>query len=109
MKPSVVSVTGDALQALGVSARPRVDARDVVVPDGYRVDVVVVGLSFPTGMGIATDGTIFLLEGGSTWPTRPSLPPRVLRLTPDGHLDALGKEPLGGPRGVAVHDGGLFV
>ena len=109
MTLSVVPATRDALDALAVPARPRVDPRDLVVPDGYRVEVVVVGLSFPTGMAIGPDGTVFLLEGGSTWPTRPYLPARVLRLTPDGHLDAIGEEPLGGPRGVAVHDGGLFV
>src|SRR5205807_293950 len=109
MTLSVVPAARDALDALAGPARPRVDPHDGVVPDGYRVEVVVVGLSFPTGMGIAPDGTVFLLEGGSTWPTRPYLPARVLRLTPDGHLDAIGEEPLGGPRGVAVHDGGLFV
>ena len=31
----------------------------------------LVGLSLPTGMGFADDGTLYLLEGGSTWPTRP--------------------------------------
>ena len=33
----------------------------------------------------------------------------MLRLTPDGRLAEIAEETLGGPRGVAVHDGGLLV
>jgi hypothetical protein len=103
---SVVTSSSEVLDRLPAPARPRVDPRDVVVPEGYQVAVAVVGLSFPTGMGYAPDGTLHLLEGGSTWPTRPYLPARVLRLTPDGQLEEIAEETLGGPRGVAVHDGG---
>jgi hypothetical protein len=78
----------EELQRLPVPGRPRVDPADVLVPDGYRVEVVLAGLSLPTGMGFAEDGTLFILEGGSVWPTRPYLPARVLRLRPDGTLDA---------------------
>ncbi len=46
------------LQSLPTPARPRLDPADVVVPDGYDVDVVVAGLSFPTGMGFADDGPL---------------------------------------------------
>ena len=60
----------------------------------------MVGLSFPCGMGFADDGSLFLLEGGSTWPTRPYMPARVLRLdTASGKVDEIGVEVLGGPRG----------
>jgi glucose/arabinose dehydrogenase len=60
-------------------------------------------------MGFADDGTLFLLEGGSTWPPRPYLPARILRLDMAGDLDVFGQEPLGGPRGAAVHGGFLYV
>lgn len=99
----------EALRTLPTKARPVVDPADVVVPDGYEVEALVVGLSFPTGMGFAEDGTLFLLEGGSTWPTRPYMPARILRLDPSGQLTALAVEVLGGPRGVAVKDGFLYV
>ena len=109
MTVPVVHATTRALDGLPVSARPRIDPGDVVVPDGYEVEVVMAGLSFPTGMGFAPDGTLFVLEGGSTWPTRPYMPARILRLAPDGVVTEVGEEPLGGPRGVAVHGDGLFV
>ncbi|MGC9665317.1 PQQ-dependent sugar dehydrogenase [Planosporangium sp. 12N6] len=99
----------EALQELPTPARPRVDPADVVVPAGYRVEVVLVGLSMPCGMGFAADGTLFVLEGGSTWPTRPYLPARILRLDPDGRLGVVTEEALGGPRHVAVYDGALLV
>ncbi|MCW2640223.1 MAG: hypothetical protein JWP76_2529 [Dactylosporangium sp.] len=104
-----VSVQTQTLRRLPTPARPRVDPADVVVPDGYDVEVVLVGLSLPTGMGFADDGTLYLLEGGSTWPTRPYLPARILRLDPEGNLEVFGEEPLGGPRGVVVHGGYVYV
>jgi hypothetical protein len=39
--------------------------RLVWVPEEYKVDVVMAGLSFPTGLAIADDGNIFVNEGGS--------------------------------------------
>src|SRR3954449_8572684 len=99
---SVTTSGSEALDALPAPARPRVDPADVVVPEGYQVSVALVGLSFPCGMGFAPDGTLFVLEGGSTWPTRPYMPARVLRLSPDGDLEEIAEETLGGPRGVAV-------
>jgi glucose/arabinose dehydrogenase len=106
---SVVSA-GSASVELPVPARPRVDPADVVVPGGYRVEVVLVGLSMPCGMGFADEGTLYVLEGGSTWPTRPHLPGRILRLDPSvRRLDVVAEEGLGGPRHVLVHDGALLV
>ncbi len=99
----------DALKNLPTAARRVVDAGDVVAPEGYTVEPVLVGLSFPCGMGFADDGTLFILEGGSTWPTRPYMPARVLRLDPAGRLDVIDEEVEGGPRGVSYRDGAIYV
>ena len=56
----------EALRNLPTSARPRVDPDDVVLPEGYRAEVVLAGLSFPTAIEFAPDGTVFVAEGGST-------------------------------------------
>src|SRR3954451_22643856 len=82
-------VTTEQLQKLPTTVRPKIDARDVQVPEGYSVEVVMAGLSFPCGLTVAEDGTIFIAEGGTTWPTRPWLPSRLLRLTTDGEVDVL--------------------
>ncbi len=109
MPLAVNTASADDLRHLPTAARPKVDPADVWVPDGYQVEAVVVGLSLPTGMNFGADGTLYLMEGGSTWPTRPYLPPRILRLRPDGTLDTLAVEELAGPRGISQHGEHLYV
>ena len=104
-----VAASPEALQQLPTPARPRLDPADVLLPAGYRAEVVLAGLSMPCGMGVDDEGTVYVLEGGSTWPTRPHLPGRILRLRPDGTLDTLGEEPLGGPRHIALRNGSAYV
>src|SRR5512143_4010460 len=110
MPMTATRATRDVLRRLPISARPAVDPADVVVPEGYEIEPVLVGLSFPCGMGFADGGSLFLLEGGSTWPTRPYMPARILRLdTASGTVDEIGVEVLGGPRGVCYRDGAIYV
>jgi glucose/arabinose dehydrogenase len=108
VEPRATRVSPEALRALPTSARPRVDARDIQVPEGYRVEPVLVGLSFPCGMGFAEDGTLYLAEGGTTWPTRPWMPSRLLSLDPAGNVTLVATEEEAGFRGVAVKDGALY-
>jgi glucose/arabinose dehydrogenase len=110
-KHSVRAVRGPAemLHSLPVSARPKVNPADVVVPDGYEVEVIMVGLSFPTDLAFADDGTVFVSEGGSSWPTRPYMPSRVLSLAPDGKVEAITMNVQAGPRGIAWRDGELYI
>ncbi|HEX8676045.1 MAG TPA: hypothetical protein VF700_02435, partial [Segetibacter sp.] len=84
-----VKGTADLCRKLPVSARPAVDAADVVVPEGYQVEVVMAGLSFPTDIAFADDGTIFVSEGGSSWPTRPYMTARILMLNTEGKVEAI--------------------
>ncbi len=98
-----------ALRKLPTTIRPVVDPADVMVPEGYELEALVVGLSFPTCMEFNPDGTLYIGEGGSTWPTRPALPPRILSLSPSGEVGVVGVESFGGPRGMAFKDGQLYV
>ncbi|QOR64734.1 hypothetical protein IM538_12775 [Cytobacillus suaedae] len=109
MKTIATSRTSDKVLKLPTSARPVVNPDDVWVPEGYKVEVVAAGLSFPTGMGFADDGSLYILEGGSTWPTRPALPPRILRMNPEGDVEVFAIETLGGPRGISYRDGYIYV
>lgn len=109
MAIAAVKTTRKSLRELPTSIRPIVDAKDVVVPEGYEVQPVLAGLSFPTTLGFAEDGTLFLGEGGSTWPTRPCMPARILKLAPSGELDVVYTEVLGGPRGITWKDDALYV
>jgi glucose/arabinose dehydrogenase len=42
----------------------RVDPADISVPDGYRVEVVATGLTFPTGVAFGERGEVYLVESG---------------------------------------------
>jgi glucose/arabinose dehydrogenase len=56
-----------------------VQASDVAVPDGYRVEVVATGLTFPTGVAFDGEGVPHVVEAGysygEVWTT-----PRLLRI-----------------------------
>lgn len=109
MKITATQVSQITLQQLPTPARPKVDSQDVWVPEGYKAEAVMVGLSFPTGMAFADDGTLYMNEGGSTWPTRPAMPRRILQMSPAGEIEVFAVETLGGPRGLAYRDGYLYV
>ena len=102
--------SADELRHLPTAARPKVDPADVWVPDGYTVEALLVGISLPVGLNFGADGTLYVMEGGSTWPTRPYLPPRILRYKPDaGTLDVLAVEDLAGARGISQYGDHLYV
>lgn len=110
MAVSTTRASSEALRQLPTSVRPVVSPADVRVPSGYRVEALLVGLSFPCGFACAPDGSVYIGEGGSTWPTRPAMPARILRYHPDtGQVEQFTTEILPGARGLAVHDGGLYV
>lgn len=91
------SASQQDLHRLPTPARPTVDAADVVVPDGYTVEPVMVGLSFPTDVTFSDDGTIFVSEGGSSWPTRPYMPARVIVRHTSGKTEAITMNVQAGP------------
>jgi hypothetical protein len=71
MQPTMTRVTAETLKSLPTPVRPRIDAAAVWVPEGYKVEPVVAGLSFPCAICFDEDGRLFVAQGGSTWPTRP--------------------------------------
>jgi glucose/arabinose dehydrogenase len=99
----------EALRNLPTRARPRIDPSDVWLPEGYAIEPVVAGLSFPTDLCFGEDGSIYIGAGGSTWATRPAPPPRILWLDPSGEMEEFAREIMPGPRGLTIHDGGLYV
>ena len=60
---------------------------DTKVPDGYTVEPIMTGLSFPTDLAFAPDGTLFVSEGGSSSAYRPYMPARIIRVKPSGEMD----------------------
>lgn len=87
------------------------DPTDILVPDGYTVEVVADGLDEPVHCTFAPDGSCYLTEAGY----RIDSPPRIWRLdTATGERDLVFEIPAerwnqaGALTGCAWHDGFLY-
>jgi len=70
-------VGGPALRAqMGGTPNPG----DIVLPEGYRIEVVATGLNSPTALAIGRDGGIYVAESGFL----PGEEAQVLKVNPDG-------------------------
>ena len=99
----------EKLHNLPTPVRRKVDPADVSVPEGYEVEAVMVGFSLATDICFANDGTIFISEGGSSWPTRPYMPARIIMIKPNGEVEALKFTIQAGPRGLEWYEGNLYI
>lgn len=99
----------EKLHNLPTPVRRKVDASNIDVPKGYKVEPMMVGFSFPTDLCCADDGTIFISEGGSSWPTRPYMPARVIVIKPSGETEVINLTIQAGPRGLSWYEGNLYI
>jgi glucose/arabinose dehydrogenase len=81
---------------------------DIALADGYRIEAVATGLTFPTGVTFDEQGRVYVLEAGYSY-GEDFTTPRLLRVTPDGTTSviAAGENPPW--NGVTFADGGFFV
>ncbi|HEY3499486.1 MAG TPA: PQQ-dependent sugar dehydrogenase [Polyangiaceae bacterium] len=88
-------------------ARPLRQA-DIAVPDGYVIEPVMQGLTFPTAVTFDEQNRLCVLEAGyaygEVWTT-----PRLLRLHPGQGYELLASGTNGPWTGVAFHKGNFYV
>lgn len=90
-------------------AGPRaIDPADVALPDGYRIELVAEGLSFPTDVTFDDDGVPYVIEAGYSY-GEVITTPRLLRVTAGGQLEVVATGDNGPWNGVTFHDGTFFV
>ncbi|MDW7772091.1 MAG: hypothetical protein SCH71_04285 [Desulfobulbaceae bacterium] len=87
----------------------RVNAADIALPDGYRIEPVAAGLTFPTGVTFDASGTVYMVESGysygEVWTA-----PQLLRVQPDGTTLSIARGGRNGPwTGVVYHEGAFYV
>jgi glucose/arabinose dehydrogenase len=83
-------------------------AADVAVPDGYRVEVVATGLTFPTGVTFDGNGRIYVVESGYSY-GEVFTTPRLLRIEPDGRKTVIASGGNNGPWTGVSFLGGDFI
>jgi glucose/arabinose dehydrogenase len=87
---------------------PPPDAAAAQVPPGYRVEVVMTDLNYPTSVEFDDRGNLYIAEAGFAYGD-PVAPARILRVTPAGEI-AIVAEQLGGPiNDLLWHRGRLYV
>lgn len=86
----------------------RVDPVDVAVPEGYRVEVVATGLTYPTGVTFDDEGTPYVTESGYSYGEDFSQA-RLLRVEKDGRLTEVARGEHPPWTGVVYHQGAFYV
>ncbi|HYE01177.1 MAG TPA: glucose dehydrogenase [Alphaproteobacteria bacterium] len=85
----------------------RIDAADVAVPAGYRIEAVASGLTFPTNIAFDEAGALHVVESGysygEVWTA-----PRLLRIAADGTAEPVATGGRNGPWTGAVRHGGRW-
>lgn len=90
-------------------ARPAPDPAAVVVPPGYRVELLAAGLNFPVGVTFDDQGGVFVVESGYSY-GEVFAQPRLLRLESNGATSVVAAGGKGGPwTGVTFSRGQFFV
>ncbi|MHB8995914.1 MAG: PQQ-dependent sugar dehydrogenase [Armatimonadota bacterium] len=89
---------------------PPPEASAVDVPAGFRAEVVMSGLTYPTSVEFDGKGTMYVAEAGYSYGDS-SVKPRILRISPDGRVGVIAEQPsLSGPiTDLLWHRGQMYV
>jgi glucose/arabinose dehydrogenase len=88
---------------------PAPDASAAKVPDGFKVKVVMHGLTYPTSVEFDDAGNLYVAESGYSYGD-PSAKPRILRVNSSGQIETLAQGELNGPiNDLLWHDGKLYI
>lgn len=85
-----------------------IDPRDVALPEGYRIEVVASGLTFPTDLAFDAEGTPYVVEAGYSYGEAITTP-RLLRLGPEGEATVVAEGDNPPWNGVDAFDGAFYV
>ena len=87
----------------------KINANDIAVSPGYKIEAIASGLSFPTGITIDDKGNLYVTEAGysygEVWEQ-----PKLLKVASNGTLTTIAAEEKNGPwTGVSFHQGSFYV
>ncbi|MBZ0158094.1 MAG: PQQ-dependent sugar dehydrogenase [Alphaproteobacteria bacterium] len=86
-----------------------VNSNDIALPEGYQIEPVATGLTFPTGVTFDDAGRIYVVEAGYSYGEVWTIP-RLLRIDPGGKTTVIAQGEKNGPwTGVVYHDGAFLV
>ncbi len=87
----------------------KIDANDIAVSPGYRIQAVASGLSFPTGITFDNKGNAYVVEAGYSY-GEVWTEPKLLRIDSTGNTSIIAVGEKNGPwTGVTYYDGFFYV
>ncbi|MGI9178996.1 MAG: PQQ-dependent sugar dehydrogenase [Longimicrobiaceae bacterium] len=81
---------------------------DVALPEGYRIEAVATGLTFPTAVAFDEQGRAHVLEAGYSYGEEWTVP-RLLRVEPEGALTEVARGENPPWNGLDHHRGAFYV
>jgi glucose/arabinose dehydrogenase len=103
MRPSS---SGGKMTKLPVMGERVLDAADIALPEGYTIEPVASGLTFPTGVTFDENGVPYVVEAGYSYGEVWTVP-RLLRID-KGHAVTVAEGGKNGPWTGVVHHRGAF-
>jgi len=86
-----------------------VNAADIAVPSGYRIEPVATGLTFPTGVAFDDKGGVYVTESGYSYGEVWDIP-RLIRIERDGGTAVIAEGDNNGPwTGALFHRDAFYV
>ncbi|HEX7025744.1 MAG TPA: PQQ-dependent sugar dehydrogenase [Gammaproteobacteria bacterium] len=87
---------------------PSPSARAAWIPKGYRVEVVLSGLQYPTGVEFDNAGNMYVAEAGYVYGDA-FAPARILRITPEGKVTVAADQLSGPVNDLLWHRNRLYI
>ena len=85
-----------------------VSPADVALPEGYRIEAVATGLTFPTDVTFGDEGRVYITEAGYSYGDVVTTP-RLLRLEPGNTYSIVASGTNPPWNGVEYHDGAFYI
>lgn len=87
----------------------QVNPADVLLPEGYTIEVIAEGLTFPTAVVEDSEGQLYVIESGYSY-GEVFLPPKLLRVEADGSRTVVADGSKNGPwTGIVYHAGNFYI
>ena len=87
----------------------QVDPADVLLPEGYKIEVVGRNFTFPTAVVEDEQGGLYVTESGYSY-GEVFLPPKLIRIEEDGSTTVIAEGEKNGPwTGVTFYDGNFYI
>ncbi|MFY9308303.1 MAG: glucose dehydrogenase [Bacteroidia bacterium] len=85
------------------------NAADVILPEGYSLEVIASGLNFPAGLAFDDKGTAYIIEAGYSYGEIYTIP-KLLRIDQNGKTTEIAHGGKNGPwTGVDYYQGNFYV